>query len=394
MKNVLIMTQLLTGGGAERIAADLSRGLANYYNVYLLVYQARDEEYPWSGTRIDLNLFSTSKIGKVFCAIKRYIKIRGIKRKYKIDYSLSFVPHVDLMNVLTKRRNEKTIVDIVTNTSVASENSGKVAAYLRKYSMNKADKVVADSVGIAMDLVDNYGFRKDEIDIIYDTCDIEAIEKSVATDEQCEWFETGKKYICTMGSMRYPKGQWHLVKAFYLLKNKNPNIKLIILGDGPYRKRLENLIDLFGIKDEVLLPGFVDNPHGVLKKCDVFVLSSLYEGLPYVLIEAMVCKIPIISTDCKYGPREIIDENRDYDVPYESLCLAKHGVLVPSFSSNDIDFTTKIEADDERLAQAIEMLLFEEKNREKYTSRDNSFIYTFDYKTVSEEWKKVIESME
>lgn len=393
MKNVLIMTQLLTGGGAERIAADLSRGLSKYYNVILLVYQSKPSEYKWAGNRIDLNLFSNSKIGKVFCAIKRFTRIRKIKKHYKIDYSISFVPHVDAMNVLTSNRNEKTIIDIVTNTTTALENAGFLSRLFRKISLKKANKIVADSVGIADDLVDNFGIKRESIDIIYDTCDIESIIQSQVSTEQEKWFEDGKKYICSMGSMRYPKGQWHLIKAFSVLKRKHPDARLLILGDGPYREQLVNLCKLLNISEDVSMPGFVDNPHGVLKKCDLFTLSSIYEGLPYVLIEALVCNLPIISTDCMYGPREIIDENRSYDNRIEDIYAAKHGLLVPPFKNVPEDFTDFIGDDDKLLAKSMELMLYDENVINRYSRQDNSFVNTFDYKSISEEWKRVIDAI-
>ena len=90
----------------------------------------------------------------------------------------------------------------------------------------------------------------------------------------------------------------------------------MILGEGSERKELEQLIKDLDLAKDVLLPGFLPNPYAYMRRCSLFILSSKYEGLPTVLVEALYCGIPVISTDCPSGPREILADG-------------KYGILVP-----------------------------------------------------------------
>jgi glycosyltransferase involved in cell wall biosynthesis len=84
----------------------------------------------------------------------------------------------------------------------------------------------------------------------------------------------------------------------------------MILGDGEDRPELQTLVQELGLEEAVALPGFVDNPYKFMKRADVFVLSSKWEGLPTVLIEALACGCPVVSTDCPSGPAEILEGGR------------------------------------------------------------------------------------
>ncbi|HOL13816.1 MAG TPA: glycosyltransferase, partial [Bacillota bacterium] len=96
---------------------------------------------------------------------------------------------------------------------------------------------------------------------------------------------------------------------FSLLRRK-VEAKLVILGEGPERGKLEHLVEELGLKDDVSMPGFVENPYKYMRKSAVFVLSSRWEGLPTVLVEALALGIPVVSTDCPSGPAEILENGK------------------------------------------------------------------------------------
>jgi glycosyltransferase involved in cell wall biosynthesis len=130
------------------------------------------------------------------------------------------------------------------------------------------------------------------------------------------WFQAGQPpVILGVGRLEEQKDFPTLLKAFALLRKK-VNARLVILGEGKLRAVLETLIQELGIENHVQLAGFTSNPYAFMKRADVFVLSSVLEGLPTVLIEAMALGTPVVSTDCKSGPKEITEH-------------AGYGTLVP-----------------------------------------------------------------
>ncbi|MFW5953611.1 MAG: glycosyltransferase, partial [Candidatus Natronoplasma sp.] len=120
-----------------------------------------------------------------------------------------------------------------------------------------------------------------------------------------EVFENHFNYI-TVGSLTEQKAQWYLIRCFYKLSQNEENTKLIILGEGPLKEELERLAKDMGLEDRVIFLGEVENVFPYLRKADCFVFTSLFEGFPNVLVEALSQDLPIISTDCISGPREIL----------------------------------------------------------------------------------------
>jgi glycosyltransferase involved in cell wall biosynthesis len=123
------------------------------------------------------------------------------------------------------------------------------------------------------------------------------------------WGDSFNYHILSVGSLTPQKNYHLLIKAFSKI-SKKLNAKLVILGEGKLRPSLQSLILELGLKDKVLLAGFADNPYPWYLTADVYVLSSDWEGLPTVLIEALESGLPIVSTDCESGPKEILENGR------------------------------------------------------------------------------------
>jgi glycosyltransferase involved in cell wall biosynthesis len=130
------------------------------------------------------------------------------------------------------------------------------------------------------------------------------------------WFEQKNEPILIgVGRLVALKDFETLIRAFHKAQSRM-SCKLIILGEGPERQKLENLIVELDMKEKIDLPGFSTNPYTFMANADLFVLSSRFEGLPTALIEALACGTPVVSTDCISGPAEILDGG-------------KYGTLVP-----------------------------------------------------------------
>jgi glycosyltransferase involved in cell wall biosynthesis len=123
------------------------------------------------------------------------------------------------------------------------------------------------------------------------------------------FFSSGRKVIISAGRLTKSKNFELLIRAFDIVNKRMP-VKLIILGDGEEMQNLKNLKKSFHLTNDVSFPGFVKNPGAYFSKADLFVLSSDYEGLPGVIIEALACGCKVVSTDCKNGPREILMDEK------------------------------------------------------------------------------------
>jgi glycosyltransferase involved in cell wall biosynthesis len=194
------------------------------------------------------------------------------------------------------------------------------------YPIKIVNRIVSNSKGVGDVLRDYYGIEAQKLKIINNGIDIENINnmKKNKISEYKELFYNKDliKFII-VGRLRVEKGHDYLIKAFSIVKKQLPNSRLIIIGDGPLRNELEQLIEKLALKDDVLLMGLRKNPYKYMANSDIFVFSSKYEGFPNVLLEALACGLPIISTDCETGPREILDNS-------------KYGLLAKVMDINDL----------------------------------------------------------
>ena len=191
--------------------------------------------------------------------------------------------------------------------------------------------------------VDNYfhWLPKTKRAVIYNP--LAAVEDDQSTINLPKGADPNKKWIISIGRLTYQKGFDILLSAFQRIAYKYPDWQLLILGEGELRLELENLRDKLGLTYQVFLPGLLDNPFPFLKQSKLFVLSSRFEGFGNVLIEAMACGLPVISTDCPSGPREIIRNS-------------VNGILVPN-------------EDMPALAATMDRLMSDEEERQRLAAR-------------------------
>ena len=190
---------------------------------------------------------------------------------------------------------------------------------LLKRVFTHAHAIIAVSNGAAHDLACSTGLPRTSITTIYNPVVTPELLAQAREPLAHPWFATGSAPVLLgVGRLTQQKDFATLLKAFARV-SKNRAARLIILGEGPERYRLEFLAKQLGIADKVDLPGFVDNPFSYMARAHGFVLSSRYEGLGNVLVEALACGCPVVSTDCPSGPAEIISDGDDLSI----------GILVP-----------------------------------------------------------------
>jgi len=307
----------LRGGGAERAFLNIANNLAKKgYDVDLVLAQ---KEGPYlSDVNNNVNVINLNSSRVIFCMIPliQYMK------KSKPDIFFSALPHVNIVSIFSRIISGCRCSLIITEQNYFSLSVRYIDKILANLFYAKSDFVIAVSDEIKKDLIKTINLKPSQIKVIYNSVDIEDISSKAKMPVDHKYFNTNKyKVIIGMGRLTNQKDFSTLIRSFKKVKDKKKYVKLIILGEGEERDKLEGLIKKLGLKNDVHLVGFVDNPYSYIKKSDVFVMSSLYEGLPVSLLEALACGVPVISTNCPSGPSEILKDG-------------KYGMLVPVNNSN------------------------------------------------------------
>lgn len=350
-KKIIILVPNIGIGGQERMAVLTGKLLDSKCDVKIVIFNHENKEYE-TDTEIQLmNLPPlTNKVQKCVQLIRRIHKFNKIKKSFKPDYIISFGTTANYVNVLSNGIGEKII-------SYRGFDSLKKSFSLH-LSCKLCDKVFCISQGMCDYLIKLYPNLKNKVQCIYNACDIEDIHNKIKF-QNIEY--TNKRMIISVGRLKPVKGFKHLLNAFKLVTDKEPNTYLTVIGGGEYDVELEKYTQNLGIKDKVCFLGSVENPFPYVYAADICVQTSISEGFMNVIVEALACGTPAISTDCQAGPREILSDNNS-NMCVSDFELAKYGILVPPFESDDSNEPYK----DKILANAILYLLNDEKKYNEY----------------------------
>ena len=387
MKKIGIIIPSLSDGGAEKVAANLSIIYKELgYEVYIILYENR-VSFEYEGTIINMDIKPRNGIGKIFKDYEIYSKLKAIKKQYNLDIVISHLPKTDLINCLTKR-NEKVI------TTIHSDIQRDYPTYMQKMLpkiIKKSDLIASVSRGAEEYLKDTYS--AENVKTIYNPQMLDKIEelsKEEITEFPKELFDS--EIIINIGRLSEEKGQWHLIRAFSQVVKNRPNAKLVLVGRGHLEERLRNLASEIGIQENVIFTGFNKNPYKFIKHSNLYVGTSLYEGFGMTLVEAMTLGIPVISTDCISGPREIIaPELFGKEINYDNV--QTYGLLVENFGDTNLIDSLKVSENEKVLAKKIEYLL---DNRDIYndlSAKGKEKSKEFDYKNVKKIWKKELDNL-
>ena len=318
---------------------------------------------------------TNSKYFKLFDTVNQ---IKSIKKKYHITHTISFTAQMNYLNVMS-RVKDNTIISVRNYISLAENDNTPKNVYMNRLSIKYADKITVVSKVLGKDLVDNFGAKEDKIYPIYNFVDKDKIDKFLKERKN---IKLSKNTIITVGRLNNQKGHINLIRSFKYVVDKICDAKLIILGQGPLEDKINSEIKKLHLEKSVKLIGYQKNPYFYMKNSSLFVSSSFYEGMPNVVLEAMYTGLPIIVTDCKSGPREILAPNSVLSQEINDISYEEYGVLVPVLDNKKYE---KIMGD------AIIELLKDSKLRGRYSIKSKKRIQDFSKEKMMEEWNKVLD---
>ena len=360
MKRVLILIPRMGGGGAERVVSIMANKLSEKYLIQITTLVSNESFYPLSN-RVNFTsaLYKINRLNKMTRIISMGVNFissifftRKTIKEYQPDIVFSLLEEMDIVTYLATR-NLSSIKWICSERNDPTKRNVKLQRIL-ELIYQKSDMLICQSSKVA----DYYSMVKRKV-IIPNPVDFNNYPEVIE--------ESNPPRIVSVGRLVAQKNMGLLIKAFSLIADKYPDITLTIYGDGPERKKLEDLIANKKLQKRILLPGARRDILNTIKDAAIFAFPTNYEGFPNVLIEAIAMGIPVISTDFATGiAKEIVDENV--------------GVLV---KCGDIG----------GFSNAIEKLLINETQRQHIRKFSRKAIEAFDIENVMAIWDKLFKEL-
>lgn len=324
-KIAFLVSDIEIEGAVNRVLMELVTDLRGTMEIVILATEGNKQ---LSGFPEDVKIMQLGKVpyqnsNRSWRALNTFFSIPKIIRNLELEKPevvVSITARPNLANVLAKKISRGSYQALICeqnfNSLQYSHNFIEIVfRALMKLLYPGADAVVAVSNDLTRDLIESFGVSKQKSFTIYNPFDLQTICTLAEKSLDFPWGQQDRPYLVNAGRLTKQKNHALLLRAFKLLHDEY-DCRLLILGEGPLRRELEEQASELGLTGEVFFPGRVSNPYFYFRNAHAFVLSSDHEGLPSVLIEALACGCPVISTDCPTGPREILEDG-------------KCGVLVP-----------------------------------------------------------------
>jgi len=314
MKKIFFLIGDLRGGGAQRAVVEVLKTMD--FRKFSLTLVLNSLEGPYLKEVPEhvkvLVLPKSPGIWQIFRRTRVLVKFLN---KAQPDIIISSLTETNIYLLQAKPFVKPPMCFVITEQNNLSRNLRLLYAPLRRWykkiqvklTYALADSIIAVSGGVKEDLVENYGVNTDKVIVIENPVNINDVKARAgqATPLPCG-FDKSKKLLISVGRLAPQKGYFDMLEVFARIRQRISS-KLIILGEGPLRKSLENKCRELALEEDVCMPGFVDNPWSQIQQADVYLSTSHWEGFSLSYIEAMACDVPLVVTDCDFGPRELIE---------------------------------------------------------------------------------------
>ena len=382
LKKVTLFINSLTSGGAERVLSVIVTELIAQNIAVDLLCIEKENAYVLPK---EVTITYLSNLNKHDSSLKKLLylpylalKLKKYIKKNQTTLVQSHIYRANFTNVLAKLFGAKHQVQLVEVTSINNLKEGsfskKINYMLIKLLYRHADLVIFKAQRMKEEFLKNIPKIQKYI-VINNPYDIDRITTMSKEEVKDFTFQKDKQYIISVGRLSSEKRFITLIKV---LKKLKQNIELILIGEGEEREHLETYAHAHKLEERVHLLGKKENPFKYIRQANLFVLASEGEGFPNVIVEAMICATPVVSSDCISGPREILAPNTDINFQLETdIELAHNGILYP------VD-------NEESLLCAIELMLNDRKKQKEYIANALEKSQEYTLQKIIEQYKEIL----
>ena len=302
----------LTVGGAEQVTVNIVNGLsARGHNVELLLSRTEGKLQSQIASHVRVVELPPDRTSVFGVAAHLPALISYIRR----TKPAALVPHLSHPSIvcLTINRFLETETKVIPThhsaftPSTDQSRKDRIVNRLVPHLYPSADRIIAVSDGVADSIAERTPVNREDISVLHNPVEIESVQERAREPVDHRWVEDDDlDVVLFVGRIAEQKDLETWLRAFERIHESNPDTRGIIAGQGPHRDEILALVEKLALEDVVSVPGYVENPFRFMDQASVFLLSSQYEGLPTVLIEALACGCPVVATDCPSGPREIL----------------------------------------------------------------------------------------
>jgi glycosyltransferase involved in cell wall biosynthesis len=400
-KKILLVIPNLGQGGAQRVFHQQ----LNYYSKHFEVIGC---VFNWEGALGEDKIPTIYSLGvpggdniaqKIYYFFIRIWRLRKLKQAHRVDVAISHLEGADYVNILSAAASR--VYCWVHGTKINDREIKGYLGWLRLHIIlpvlyRRADMLIAVSKGISSELKNRFKLASRKVVTIPNCFDSEEIILRAAARPKWDlrMLAPSASIFLTHCRLARQKNLFPLLNIYSIVSQKK-NAKLFILGDGDQRDALYVHSIGLGLKTfaswketalhdedwDVYFLGYCENPYPMISMATLYLLTSAWEGFPLALCEAMACGIPVMSSDCFTGPREIIAPSLATEQPVLNPYESEEGILMPV---PDSQYTIEI------WAQAVCKLLDNEEKRKNIGQRGSRRILDFDYKRISKKWLEII----
>jgi glycosyltransferase involved in cell wall biosynthesis len=301
----------LTVGGAERVTVSVANGLAERgYDVHLLVSYYEGSfvgDVDDAVTVFDLETPRIPGLG-IGASVPRLVSYLRRQSPAMLFAQMIYASDVVLVAHALAGSDARVVPTVHNTVGMHDPPKERLVQRLATLLRGRAARFVAVSDGAAASVVEELSVPAENVSVLHNPIPVDDVRGQACEAADHEWVESDAyDVVLGIGRLAPQKDFETFLRAFAHVNEADPDTRAIIVGRGPERDSLESTARELGIGEMVDFTGYVDNPYSYMAGADVLAMSSVHEGLPTVLIEALACGCPVVSTDCPSGPRTILE---------------------------------------------------------------------------------------